>query len=1036
MDTLPLAGPDGHAQAALMVARAAVATATPGSGEQAAARVRLYELLQQALEEDPDDNGEPTGLQDESIATGRALLTAEIGTDARRLVEVSLCVDLLHRYRRLGTPAVDDLEQAIQLARTRVEAADEATWATDRLNLASALLTSWEDRDRIDHLEEVIGLLSTALSSDGVEPEGRALLAVNLAAAFGKRYDLSRQPADLEQAIQVARIALSGPDPAVVATAKVNLASELLTAHSTGVGALDPLAEAASLIDEVIAAGSDSGVPAGWWYTAAQVRMAQFDHDGNGDHLELADAALAKALAALPRDSPWQVSYLAAAATLAFTRYSLAGDRGHLQEAISIAQRAQSFSGISGQDLGILANQACLAVTERFELDGNQEDLDHAISLAREALAPGTRLDIAISLRINLAHALRSRFEVGHERRDLIEGIAAIAPALRLLPPSPERASALGVAGTLYETKALTAQADGDAGIAQSDLDLSIRYGREALSLTQKESTDYVIYQMNLASRLSSRAEVTGSYQDHDEAISHYEAALGAASGNPAAAARISYALGCHYASRSQRPDQPGNRADLQRACDLWDDSLAVGEPFISQFAGQRLGGIAFQIGEWDKCEQALAFSLDAARVLTARRPRLGDRERARFTVQGTSATAALAAVRAGSPERAAVHLEQGAATLLAEAAGHPADKVIFPDIVQAARRLGGPLVYWAATDDAGISLIVTPDGTVTPVSLDVTTAEASAVTDSLRTAFDDSTGDQGMQLARWNSAVMETARWTWERLVWKVADAVGSPETMGLIPVGRLAALPLTTAKAQGTTALYERTIPRVLPNARSAGSPSPWPARPRAAVICDAGGRDEHLPAIEAEARRVAACYAQAGQIIAESAAGATPPRRILRRVGSGPVPASSEAAEEFLGCLRGADVAHVACHFQLEFTDPLSSILRFKSGIRLAELFERALPAPSHLVLSACDSGLAGTRLPDEAIGPAPLLLALGARSVLAALWPLDDATTPGFMAEYHRRLSSGQEPATALALTQRAASQTIPMAVWPAFIHVGP
>lgn len=1035
--------------AALAIARSAAESAEPGSEDLLRARVRLYELLQQSLGTEYDEPGS-SELEDESIAVGRSLIAEDLDTETRRLVEVSLSVDLLRRYRRLGRVAADDLEQAIWVGRRRVEAEDNVTWVTDRVNLAGALLTSWNDRDRADHLDEVVPLLEAALADDGIDPEGRSLIAVTLAAAYNSRFDLARRTEDLQSAIRTLRSAFTEEVPSTFTGATINLVNALLTAHSTGADVEDPLGEAVSLVEKVSPALGGEQRSASWWYAVARVRLTQFDHGGDGGHLDQADAALAEALTLLDEDSPARSSYLGTAAVLAFARYGHEGARRHLETAISTAQEAQALDGISPQDLALLANQICLAVTERFQLDGNHDDLDHAIALGREALASGIRLNVEGALRINLAHALHQRFELTGARRDLTDAIVNAVSALRVRAPSPERAIALSTAGLLYESKAQMAQADGDVHIAQADLNQAIRYIREALSLTPDQSPDAVTYRTHLASWLSSRAGLTGSEQDLDDAISHYETALGQVPENSITAGRISFNVACCYASRVDRDvrsgGHPGQRAqdDLQRACDLWDDALAAGQPFISQFAGQRLGDVAFRIGEWDKCEQALTFSLDAARALTARRPHLADRERARFAVQGTAALAALAAARAGSPQRAVVHLEQASATLLAEAAGLPADTVRFDEIAEAARRLGGPLVYWAATDDAGISLIVTPDGSVTPVPLRVTIREAAKVIEDLRAAFEANATKVEDQLTEWNEAVQGVLRWTWEHLVADVVGTLGGPvDTVGLIPIGRLAALPLSTARVQAGTALYELTVPRVLPNARSVRRAPIWPETPRAAVICDAGKGGEHLPAITSEGLRVAACYAQAGQFFAESEAGAAPLRRVLRRSRGfvkEPVPdrdpASEDVADELIGYLNGIDVGHIACHFSIEFDDPFDSILHFKSGVRLAEIFGRHLPDPVHLVLSACDSGLSGTRLPDEAIGPASLLLASGARSVLASLWPLDDATAPGFMTEYHRHLASGNAPATALALTQRAVSTTAPAAVWPAFIHVGP
>ncbi|WP_326643669.1 CHAT domain-containing protein [Nonomuraea fuscirosea] len=1010
---------------------------------------------------------------------------------ARRQVGVCLSVDLVRRYRLRGGPE-EDLELAIRLGRARVRAGDLVTLVPDLVNLAGALLTSWTVRERADHLDEAVELLepivadadvlAPAMNSDVVEAGEVAMLHVNLAAAYSDRYNLARRPEDLVRAIGTLRVAVTGPDPSITADARMNLASVLLAAHDTGAGADDPLGEAARIVDDLIPDGDDSSHSWTWWYTAARVRLAQFDADGRAEHLDQAGTALTRARAGLAAGSAEWASQLAAEAALAFICYSHNGDRLHLEAAIATAQQAQALDHANPSDLAILANQVCLAVTERFELDGDRDDLDLAVSLAREALAQGQRLDIVRALRVNLAHALHQRYQLTGARRDLVEGIATIAPALRSMPPSPDRAIALGIAATLYGAKALTMRADGNTAMARADVDQAVRHAREALSLASGESRDRVIYGSGLASWLMGRGEMTGSQDDLDEAVACYESALAGASEDSTARARIAYTLAGHYAARAELTIGPeGIRvrdlAQAQRACDLWDEALAAEQPFISQFAGQRLGEIAFALGDWAKCEKALALSLDAARALTARRPRLADQERARFAVQGTAAVAALAATRAGDPERAVVHLEQASATLLAEAAGRPADRASFPEIAAATQRLGGPLVYWAVTETAGAALIVTPEGVVVPVPLEVTAAEVSRVLDELRAAFT----DRAAGLPEWDQAVARVLRWTWDGLVAGVVAAMGPVRSVGLVPVGRLAALPLTTARAPGEAALFERTVPRVLPNARSAEQPAPWPATPRAAVVCDAGDGDDHLPAVGIEARRVAARYpqdetpeagppvwptavAEVGQgdvqaavrpeagvsttagmtdatvsVTAGTTAGvAVPARRILRHSGGPPSEQASEAGvvDDFLGRLRTADVAHIACHFQLDFADPFASTLRYMSGLRLADLFGRTLTRPAHVVLSACDSGLAGTRLPDETIGPAPLLLACGARSVLAALWPLDDATTPDFMDEYHRRLAAGVEPAAALAGTQRAVAGSVPLAVWPAFVHIGP
>ncbi|MFF8931509.1 CHAT domain-containing protein [Streptomyces longwoodensis] len=1022
--------------------------------EHVRVKVLHYESLQRALDDNLDDEDKLADLEDESVQVGRELRTLPLDADTVRRVEVCLVTDLVRRFRRRGAAALADLEEAIALGRARVRAGDESTWATDRVNLASALLTSWEERERADHLEEVVALLEPALADEGLDGEGRTVIALNLGIAYSKRFALHRDPADLERAVTTYEIVLADPAPDTVTGTRANLALALLAAHEAGVavGTGDPLDRAVALMRNEPVGPTRAEEAGNWWDTRAQVRLAQYERDGLTEHLEEAGAAMGRALAVLPADHPGRAGYLGTAAVLDFARYGRRGERRALDTAISRAQDARARKGLSPQDLAVLANQICLSVTERFEQDGNRDDLDQAISLAREVLAAGPRLDVEMALRVNLAHALHQRFELTRDRRDLAEGIACLRRVLgRRREPSLERAVALAAAGGMYESKALALWADGQVRTAAADLDQAVRHTREALDLTPTTSPDSVIYLMNLASRLSSRAELKDTPKDFEEAIGCYETALDRAEESSSVYARIVYTLGCQYASRAERTPPPDNLGDLQRACDLWDDALAAEQPYVTQFAGQRLGDVAFQFELWDKCEQALALALDAARALTALRPHLEDRERARLAVQGTAAVAALAAVRTGAPEQAVVHLEQSSATLLAEAAGRPADKVVLADVVAAARRLDGPLVYWAATYAGAIALVVTGDGVVTPVPLDVTTTEIDEVLAGLRVAFEpddaaDGPVDTDAQLDSWNAAVEEAGDWTWRALVARVVesmdavDALEGVSAVGLVPVGRLAALPLTVARSEEGEALFERAVPCVLPNARSIGHAEPWPTAPRATVVCEAGEGADHLPAIESEAHRVASCYDHAEKLVTAST-GTAPPDRTARRTrssagGSDSAPAApGGAGEEFLARLRGVDVAHIACHLTLDFDEPLNSVLRYGPGIRLADLYGRTLPSPVHLVLCACDSALTGTRLPDEAIGPAPLLLTAGARSVLAALWPIDDATAPDFMTEYHRRLAHGEPPATALAHTQRAVSTTLPPALWASFVHVG-
>jgi CHAT domain-containing protein len=72
------------------------------------------------------------------------------------------------------------------------------------------------------------------------------------------------------------------------------------------------------------------------------------------------------------------------------------------------------------------------------------------------------------------------------------------------------------------------------------------------------------------------------------------------------------------------------------------------------------------------------------------------------------------------------------------------------------------------------------------------------------------------------------------------------------------------------------------------------------------------------------------------------------------------------------------------------------------------------PEHVVLAACELALSRIRPGDEALGFAGALLAVGVRTVTAAVTRVGDDAAATAMADYHRRLA-GTSPAVALADT---------------------
>jgi tetratricopeptide (TPR) repeat protein len=135
--------------------------------------------------------------------------------------------------------------------------------------------------------------------------------------------------------------------------------------------------------------------------------------------------------------------------------------------------------------------------------------------------------------------------------------------------------------------------------------------------------------------------------------------------------------------------------------------------------------------------------------------------------------------------------------------------------------------------------------------------------------------------------------------------------------------------------------------------------------------------------------------------------------------------------LEAVTSANVLHVAAHGVHQPENPLFSSLRMVDGPVFAHELDQRGHAPQHVVLSACEVGLATIRPGDEALGLASVLLNLGTRSVIASVARVGDEVAARTMAAYHLRLAKGEDSAAALA----AALHEVDADVVPPFVAFG-
>jgi tetratricopeptide (TPR) repeat protein len=136
-------------------------------------------------------------------------------------------------------------------------------------------------------------------------------------------------------------------------------------------------------------------------------------------------------------------------------------------------------------------------------------------------------------------------------------------------------------------------------------------------------------------------------------------------------------------------------------------------------------------------------------------------------------------------------------------------------------------------------------------------------------------------------------------------------------------------------------------------------------------------------------------------------------------------SATAEQVLGALDGAWLAHIAAHGTFRADNPMFSSLRLDDGPLTVHDFERLARAPYRLVLSSCDSGVAAPVGADELLGLVSSLVPLGAAGIVASVVPVNDEAAVPVMLALHGALQGGATLAEAL-LTARKAVSSDPLA----------
>jgi CHAT domain-containing protein len=150
-----------------------------------------------------------------------------------------------------------------------------------------------------------------------------------------------------------------------------------------------------------------------------------------------------------------------------------------------------------------------------------------------------------------------------------------------------------------------------------------------------------------------------------------------------------------------------------------------------------------------------------------------------------------------------------------------------------------------------------------------------------------------------------------------------------------------------------------------------------------------DHRAPRIGEEAREVAALLGDARLLLGDDA-----------------------SADAFRQAAPSARIVHLAAHGEFRRDNPAFSSLRLAGGgLGVLDLQEMDL-GMDLLTLSGCNTGSSVPVGADELQGLLRGFLTAGARSVVAALWEIDDASAREFMRVFYRQIRSGARLPAAL------------------------
>ncbi|MFD0201092.1 MULTISPECIES: CHAT domain-containing protein [Saccharothrix] len=502
---------------------------------------------------------DPEGLT-EAIGTCREAMTLNPVPGVFTVLTLSEL--LVERYLITGSTA--DLADATAVLRSALPGTTGSGRGPLLNNLALVLHQRVQHQgtsaDLDDAIEDTIRQAEQLLPE--LPPADAATLALSAkcAALRSGRYELHRDPADLDRAIAVLRTAVAGARGAHPALAEcrvhLGLALTLRFLHHSEFADID---ESIAVLRQGLAEATPGKPHDGLRPQLALALMMRAQWSRNPEALDEAVELLREAGTGFPAGTPGYLAVHLHLARALQLRFSETGDPAELTEAIEVARTGLRTTAPDHAHHTTLLVLLGTSLAQLFERTDDLAALDEAVEAHRRAAETTTAGDGARAGALSeLANSLRTRYIRRTDPADLDEAVTAAERALALpeLQP-PERASA-----AIALANGLLVRGQHSGSLA--DLTAAVDLGRDAVAELPGGHVLAPHQLMGLGTALWARYERTGAITDLHEAIDVMRAAVDTSGGAMRSLMRTN--LGNALCARARHL---GSTADLDAAVDI-----------------------------------------------------------------------------------------------------------------------------------------------------------------------------------------------------------------------------------------------------------------------------------------------------------------------------------------------------------------------------------------------------------------------------------------------------------------------------------